>query len=95
MSDQKNLKYHDLPWSMKSMINASGPGMHPRRTENPTVKHILDRLKASEQRSLLANAPVSAKRTRIIIVKLENYLSTISSDVVLSSESPEPPSPAT
>ena len=49
--------------------------MQPRKSENPTVKNILDRLKASEQRSLENDASVSAKQKRAVIDVIENYLS--------------------
>ena len=46
------LKYRDLPWNLKRRIDASGPMMQPRKSENPTVNGILKRLKASEKRAL-------------------------------------------
>ncbi len=78
---RKNLKYRDLPWGLKRRIDASGPMMQPRKSENPTVKNILGRLKASEQRSLANEAPVSAKQKREVIDVIENYLSENNMDL--------------
>ncbi len=74
MATKKNLKYRDLPWDLKRRIDASGPMMQPRKSENPTVKNILDRLKASEQRALATNSTATASQKREIIVLIEKYL---------------------
>ena len=81
MAGKKNLKYRDLPWDLKRRIDASGPMMQPRKSENPTVKNILDRLKASEQRSLLTNSTVTAQKKREIITLVENYLMKSNLDI--------------
>ncbi len=79
---KKSLKYRDLPWALKRRIDASGPMMQPRKSENPTVKNILDRLKASEQRSLANDASLSAKQKREVIDVIENYLSENNMDSI-------------
>ena len=69
-----SLKYRDLPWAIKRRIDASGPLMQPRKSENPTVKNILDRLKVAEQRSLSTSAHATARQKRQVIDLIENYL---------------------
>ncbi len=79
---KKNLKYHDLPWNLKRIIDASGPMMQPRKSENPTVKNILDRLKASEQRAVLVNASATVKEKRDVIDLIEKYLLENNMDIL-------------
>ena len=69
-----SLKYRDLPWDIKRRIDASGPMMQPRKSENPTVKNILDRLKVAEERSLKVDASATAHQKREVIDLIENYL---------------------
>lgn len=69
-----SLKYRDLPWNLKRRIDASGPMMQPSKSENPTVRNILNRLKTAEDRSLLADAHVSARQKREVIDLIEDYL---------------------
>ena len=76
---RRSLKYRDLPWELKRRIDASGPMMQPRKSENPTVKNILNRLKTAEKRSLLTNAHVTARQKREVIDLIENYLSECTS----------------
>ena len=78
---RKNVKYRDLPWDLQRSIDTSGPMMRPRKLENPTVKNILDRLKASEQRSLANDASLSAKQKREVIDVIESYLSENNMDL--------------
>ncbi len=68
------LKYRDLPWSLKRRIDASGPMMQPRKSENPTVNGILKRLKSSEAQALQAKASATAKQKRDVIDLIESYL---------------------
>ena len=68
------LKYRDLPWDVKRRIDASGPMMQPRKSENPTVSSILKRLKNSEERALQAKACATAKQKRDVIDFIESYL---------------------
>ena len=76
-----SLKYRDLPWNIQRRIDATGPMMQPRKSENPTVKNIIKRLKAVEERSLLANASVTASVTasqkREVIDLIESYLNDL------------------
>ena len=69
-----SIKYRDLPWDIKRRIDASGPMMQPRKSENPTVKNILDRLKVAEKRSLKVDASATAQQKREVIDLIENYL---------------------
>ena len=69
-----SLKYRDLPWNIQRRIDASGSMMQPRKSENPTVKNIINRLKAAEERSLTANAPVTASQKREVVDLIESYL---------------------
>ncbi len=70
----KNLKYRDLPWDLQRRIDASDPMMQPTKSQNPTVKYILNELRDSERKSLAADAPVSAQRKREVINVIEDYL---------------------
>lgn len=71
---RKSLKYHDLPWDVKRAIDASGPMMQPSKSQNPTVKNILDQLKAREAFSLANDAFASAKEKRRVIDLIECHL---------------------
>ena len=71
-----SLKYRDLPWNIKRRIDASGPMMQPRKSENPTVKNILDRLKVAEEESLQIDAHATAHQKREVIDLIENYLNS-------------------
>ena len=77
-----SLKYLDLPWDLKRRIDASGPMMQPKKSENPTVKNILDRLKESEKRALQVNAFVGARRKREVIDLIEGHLRERTSSMV-------------
>ena len=83
----KKLKYRDLPWELKRLIDASGPMMMPRKSENPTAQHILKRLKDAEEDALLCNAPVTAKQKRDVIDAIENYINEDNQEVP---KAPEP-----
>ena len=69
-----SLKYRDLPWDIKRSIDTSGPMMQPSKSENPTVKNILNRLKIAEERSLKVNAHATARQKREVIDLIESYL---------------------
>ncbi len=71
-----SIKYRDLPWDIKRRIDASGPMMQPRKSENPTVKNILDRLKVAEERSLKVDASATAQQKREVIDLIESYLNS-------------------
>lgn len=71
---KENLKYRDLPFFLKRKIDSSLPNMQPRKSENPTVKHILTRLKASESRAILGDYKCTAISIRCIITIIESYL---------------------
>ena len=75
------LKYRDLPWKLKRLIDTSGPMMQPRKSENPTVKHILSRLKRLEQKAISINASDNASQKRETIENIEEYLLENNMDV--------------
>ena len=69
--DKKLLKYRDLPWELRGQVDwAYG---HIQRAQNPTVRHILERLKRWEKMYTEEGANVSAQEKRVTIDKLEAY----------------------
>ena len=49
--------------------------MQPSKSQNPTVKHILNCLKVAEEHALEVNAYVTVRQKREVIDLIENYLS--------------------
>ena len=68
----KFLKYRDLPGELKNRVIFTYG--HIQRAQNPTVKHILKRLKRFEETYKAEGADVSAQEKRDAIDKLENYI---------------------
>ena len=68
----KSLKYRDLPWELKDQVDFTYG--HIQRAQNPTVNHIVKRLKRSEKMYSEEGAYVSAREKREAIDKLENYI---------------------
>ena len=68
----KFLKYRDLPWELKNRVDFTYG--HIQRAQNPTVKHILKRLKKFEETYKAEGADVSAQEKRDAIDRLENYM---------------------
>ena len=70
--EKKSLKYRDLPWELKDQVDFTYG--HIQKAKNPTVKHILDRLKKFEKMYAEEGAEVSAQEKREAIDKLEGYM---------------------
>lgn len=48
-----------------------------QKAQNPTVKHIIEKLKKYEKIYMEEEAPVTAQENREVIDKLEGYMDTI------------------
>ena len=68
----KFLKYRDLSWDLKNRVDFTYG--HIQRAQNPTVKHILEKLKKYEKKYSEEGAYVTAEENRDAIDKLENYM---------------------
>ena len=69
---KKLLKYRDLPWELMDQVDfAYG---HIQQAQNPTIGHILKRLKRFEKMYQEEGADVSACEKRKAIDKLEAYM---------------------
>ena len=69
---KKFLKYRDLPWELRDQVDFTYG--HIQRAQNPTINHILKRLKRFEKVYTEEGANVSAQEKRKAIDKLENYM---------------------
>ena len=69
---KKSLKYRDLPWELRDQVDFTYG--HIQKAQNPTVKHILERLKKYEKKYSEEEAEVTAKENREAIDKLESYI---------------------
>ena len=73
MSKRKTfLKYRDLPWELRDQVDFTYG--HIQKAQNPTIKHILERLKKFEKMYAEEGAEVSAQEKREAIDKLEDYM---------------------
>ena len=70
--EKKSLKYRDLPWELRDQVDFTYG--HIQKAQNPTVKHILERLKKFEKIYVEEGADVSAQEKREAIDKLEGYM---------------------
>ena len=70
----KFLKYRDLPWDLKNRVDFTYG--HVQKAQNPTIKHILEKLKKFENMYKAEGATVSAQEKRDAIDKLEDYIRT-------------------
>ena len=70
--EKKSLKYRDLPWELKDQVDFTYG--HIQKAQNPTVKHILERLKKFEKMYVEEGAEVSVQEKREAIDKLEGYM---------------------
>lgn len=68
----KFLKYRDLPWELRDQVDFTYG--HIQKAQNPTVEHILKRLKRFEETYKAEGADVSAQEKREAIDKLESYM---------------------
>ena len=69
---KKLLKYRDLPWELRDQVDFTYG--HIQKAQNPTLTHILKRLKKFEKMYVQEGADVSAQEKREAIDKLENYM---------------------
>ena len=72
----KSLKYRDLPLELKNRVNFTYG--HVQKAQNPTMKHILNRLKKYEKIYIEEGAEFSAQEKREAIDKLEQYMESAS-----------------
>ena len=70
--ERKSLKYRDLPWELRDQVDFTYG--HIQKAQNPTVKHILEKLKKYEKKYSEEGANVTAQENREAIDKLENYM---------------------
>ena len=66
------LKYRDLPWNLRNQVDFTYG--HVQKAQNPTIKHIVERLKKFEKKYLEEGAPVNAQENREAIDQLEVYI---------------------
>ena len=66
------LKYRDLPWELRDQVDFTYG--HIQKAQNPTVKHILEKLKKYEKKYSEEGASVTAQENREAIDKLEGYM---------------------
>ena len=66
------LKYRDLPWTLRNQVDFTYG--HVQKAQNPTIKHIVERLKKYEKKYLEQGAPVTAQENREAIDQLEGYM---------------------
>ena len=69
---KKSLKYRDLPWELRDQVDFTYG--HIQKAQNPTIKHILERLKKFEKMYVEEGAEVSAQEKREAIDQLEDYM---------------------
>ena len=68
----KFLKYRDLPWELRDQVDCTYG--HVQKAQNPTLNHIVKRLKRFEKIYTEEGADVSAQEKRSAIDKLESYM---------------------
>ena len=66
------LKYRDLPWELRDQVDFTYG--HIQKAQNPTLKHILKKLKKYEKKYSEEGADVTAQENREAINKLEGYM---------------------
>ena len=66
------IKYRDLPWELRDQVDFTYG--HVQKAQNPTIKHIVERLKKYEKMYEEEGAEVSAQEKREAIDQLENYI---------------------
>ncbi len=70
--EKKSIKYRDLPWELRDQVDfAYG---HVQKAQNPTVQHILKRLKKFEKIYAEEGATASVQEKREAIDQLESYV---------------------
>ena len=71
----KFLKYRDLPWELRDQVDFTYG--HIQKAQNPTIQHIVKKLKKYEKMYTEEGADVSAQEKREAIDKLENYMASV------------------
>lgn len=71
----KQVKYRDLPLDLRNQVDFTYG--HIQKTQNSTVKHIIEKLKKHEKIYIEKGVPVTAQENREAIDKLEGYMNTI------------------
>ena len=69
------LKYRDLPWDLRNQVDFTYG--HVQKAQNPTIKHIVERLKKFEKMYTEEGAEISAQEKREAIDQLEVYMESI------------------
>ena len=69
---KQQIKYRDLPWDLRNQVDFTYG--HIQKAQNPTIKHIVKRLKKFEKVYTEEGADVSAKEKREAIDQLEGYM---------------------
>ena len=70
--ERKSLKYRDLPWELRDQVDFTYG--HIQKAQNPTVKHIIEKLKKYEKKYAEEGANITAQENREAIDKLEGYM---------------------
>ena len=70
--EKRSIKYRDLPWELKDQVDFTYG--HIQKAQNPTVKHIVEKLKKYEKKYSEEGASVTAQENREAIDKLEGYM---------------------
>ena len=68
----QQIKYRDLPWTLRNQVDFTYG--HVQKAQNPTIKHILKRLKRFEKMYAEEGAEVSAQEKREAIDQLEAHI---------------------
>ena len=72
---KQQIKYRDLPWELRNQVDFTYG--HVQKAQNPTIKHIVKRLKKFEKVYTEEGADVSAKEKREAIDQLEGYIKSV------------------
>ena len=56
----KSLKYRDLPWELRDQVDFTYG--HVQKAQNPTIKHIVEKLKKFEKKILRRRGPCQCSR---------------------------------
>ena len=73
---KKSLKYRDLPLALKNNVNFTYG--HIQKAQNPTLKHIIKRLKKFEELYRKEGADISADEKKDGINRLEKHIREVS-----------------
>ena len=68
----QQIKYRDLPSPLRNQVDFTYG--HIQKAQNPTIKHIVEKLKRYEKKYLEEGAPVTAQENREAIDQLEDHV---------------------